>query len=550
LLWIRCLTWVVTILAGFVQAWSLRFSLSPDANAYLSIASAYLRGDYANAINAYFSPMYSWLIAAVLGIFHPSGYWETTSLHLLNFAGLLIALYCFEFFFVGFLVFLEHSSQSQDEPPLNEASWWLLGYGLFFSTMLFLLTLEPTTPDMWVCVVSYLAVGILLRIALHPRKWIYFVALGFVLGLAYLTKSFFFPLSFVFLGAAWFTGGTLRKNFTRVLVALVVFVLVAGPFVYAISKSKHRFTFGDAGKITYAIVMNPIPAAAFLHWDSNSGIPKHPPRQIFSSPRVFESAAPIKGTFPLTDLSYWMEGATPHFTLRGQMRILRQSVGTFFVMFLTQVEFAAGFFVLLICQERSRECIAAIARLWPLWLPPAVACLAYSIVLVENRYVAPFLVFLWIAAFAGAVRVPSVLSRRVATAVLLGILCVTGIKTAKYFTTDLFALQHQRNVYWDVAQNLSKIGVKPGDKFALIGSTEGVHWARLAGVQIVSVLPLGDDEVFWNADRATQERVFAAFASTGSRLVVVKDPPPGSARENWRQLGNTPYYTHLLPGNP
>jgi hypothetical protein len=547
---IRCAAWIVTVLAGFVQAWAVRFYLTEDGNAYLQIASAYLHQDYANAINAWWSPMYSWLIAVVLGIFRPSGYWETTSLHLLNIAALLASLFCFEFFFVAFLAFLKHSRKTQDEPLLSEASWWLLGYGLFFSTTLLVITLQPTTPDLWVCVVSYLAVGILLRIALQPERWPYFAAFGFVLGLAYLTKSFYFPLSFVFLGAAWFAGGTPRKNVPRVLLALVVFVLVAGPFVYALSKSKHRFTFGDVGKIGYAITVNPIQGFPYWHPDNQSGVRTHPPRELLSSPRVFEFATPVKGTYPLTDVSYWMEGATPHFTLHGQLRILRQSAGTFFVIFFLQIEFAVGFFALLICQERRRECISAIARLWPLWLPPAVACLAYSIVLVEERYIAPFLVFLWLAAFAGAVRVPSIVSRRTAIAVVLGFLCVTGIKAAKYFVSDLFALPHQRNVYWDVAQNLANIGVKPGDKAALIASKAGVHWARLANLQIVSELPLGQDEIFWNADRATQERVFAAFASTGSRVVVVKDPPPGAPKDIWSPLGDTSYYVHILPGNP
>jgi hypothetical protein len=128
-------------------------------------------------------------------------------------------------------------------------------------------------------------------------------------------------------------------------------------------------------------------------------------------------------------------------------------------------------------------------------------------------------------------------------------LSVTGIKATKYFVTDLIALPHQRNVYWDVAQNLSKIGVKPGDKVALIASKAGVHWAHLANLQIVSELPLGQEGAFWQGDSALQERVFAAFASTGARLVVVKDAPSGAIKFGWRQLGDTPYYTHSLPGN-
>jgi len=90
--------WTATIAAGLLQALALRFSISGDGNSYLDVASAYLRGDFANAINAYWSPFYSWLIALVLWVFKPSACWETTILHLLDFAGLLVALRSFEFF--------------------------------------------------------------------------------------------------------------------------------------------------------------------------------------------------------------------------------------------------------------------------------------------------------------------------------------------------------------------------------------------------------------------------------------------------------------------
>jgi hypothetical protein len=547
LLLIRGSVWVFTIFAGFVQAWSVRFSLTPDGNSYLAVASAYLRGDFKNALNAYWSPMFSWLIAIGFRIFHPSGYWETSLLHLINFAGLLLALRCFEYFFVSFLALIGSSEQLSPALDVGETHWWLLGYGLFFSTTILVLTMEPTTPDIWVCVVSYLATGILMRIAAQRRDLGYFGAFGFVLALGYLTKTFYFPMSFVYLSVVWIVGGNFRRNFRGLTVALIVFVTVAGPFIYALSKAKHRFTFGDVGRIGYAMMVNPLPAVPFWQGENNSGVPKHPVRQIFSSPRVFEFATPIKGTYPLTDLSYWMDGVTPHFTLRGQLRILRQSAGTFFLMFLTQLEFAVGLLTLLMCHEKWRACIATIARLWPLWLPATAACLAYSIVLVENRYVAPFLVFMWLAAFAGVVSLPLEDSMRVARSVVIGVVCVTGIKAVKYCVTDLLTLSHQENVYWDVAQSLPKVGVKPGDKVAVIASKAGVHWARLANVQIVSEMPFGDNELFWSADHETQERVFAAFASAGAHSVVVTDLPRCASDQGWTQLGNTSYYAHSLP---
>src|SRR5712664_928654 len=100
---LRALFWVITFAAGFLQAWAARFWISPDGNNYLDIATAYLRGDWKNAINAYWSPFFSWLLALCLRLFHPAPYWESTLLHLLDFVGLLVALLCFEFFFQSFL---------------------------------------------------------------------------------------------------------------------------------------------------------------------------------------------------------------------------------------------------------------------------------------------------------------------------------------------------------------------------------------------------------------------------------------------------------------
>jgi hypothetical protein len=56
---IRISFWFLTTVAGFVQAWSFRFVISPDGNSYLDVASAYMRSDYANAINGAWSPMVS-----------------------------------------------------------------------------------------------------------------------------------------------------------------------------------------------------------------------------------------------------------------------------------------------------------------------------------------------------------------------------------------------------------------------------------------------------------------------------------------------------------
>ena len=53
----------------------------------------------------------------------------------------------------------------------------------------------------------------------------------------------------------------------------------------------------------------------------------HPTRKVFDRPAIYEFGSdPVGGTYPIWyDPSYWHEGETPHFDLRGQLRVLHWS---------------------------------------------------------------------------------------------------------------------------------------------------------------------------------------------------------------------------------
>ncbi len=548
---VRVVMWTITIAAGLLQALAVRFYISGDGNSYLDVASAYLRGDFANAINAYWSPFYSWLIALVLWVFKPSGYWETTILHLLDFAGLLVALRSFEFFFANFLAAKQNFARPEGESLLPVSAWWMLGYGLFLSAALEVLSMYPTSPDAWVCGVTFLSAGLVLKITIKGGGIPYFAALGLVLGLGYLMKTFYFPLAFVFIGTAWFASHSPRRNLSGALIALVAFLLVAGPFVFALSRAKHRFTYGDVGKIAYAEFMDWVPEPMFWEGGDGSGTPRHPARIVLSSPRVYEFAEPIAGSFPMWyDPSFWKDGIEIHFRLVNELKILRQSAGSFFFILLTQLEYVVGLGVLVFCNRRAREWIAVTCRQWFLWFPAAAACLGFASVLVEGRYVASFLVILWVAAFASSLGSESVASRRVAVAVVLAAALVTGMKTLKYGVSDALAIPKQVNENWEAAQKLKEFDVSPGDRVALIGVVGEQHLMRLAKVKAVAELRYRDELEFWTGDASLQNSVFRAFAATGSRIIVATHAPVTVVKEGWTRLGNTDYYVRSLLAKP
>jgi len=49
---------------------------------YLDVGDTYFRGDWAAAINGYWSPLYSWCLGLALYVLKPSIWWEFITVHL------------------------------------------------------------------------------------------------------------------------------------------------------------------------------------------------------------------------------------------------------------------------------------------------------------------------------------------------------------------------------------------------------------------------------------------------------------------------------------
>jgi 4-amino-4-deoxy-L-arabinose transferase-like glycosyltransferase len=547
---LRSISWGIAIVAGFLQAWAARFTTTPDGTCYLDIAAAYLRGDWHNAVNSYWSPLFSWLLALGMWTFHPNPYWESTLLHMVNLAGMLTALVSFEFFFRSLVKHGKDLGVTEDgEHALPEFVWWTLGYGLFLSTTLFLLPGTDTSPDIWVSAFTYIVAGLILRLRAAGSGWRLFALLGFTLAIAYLTKTFYFPITFVFLPAAWIATRNLRKTAKQAAFALVIFFLVAGPWIFVLSRSRHRVTFGDAGKLAIDTVVDQSWQRFFWQGENGSGVPKHPVRQLLTHPRVFEFATPIAGTYPPAfDEPYWTEGVRLRLNFRGPLIVFRQSFGTFFQIWQIQVEYAVLLLALFIAAASRAAWWDLFRQQAYLWVPPLVACASYAIVLIEFRYVAPFVLLLWLATISSFLSLRSEGPRRFLFAVILATFCVTGLKIAKFAVSDLLAIRaNHENADWQVAQGLRNWGLQPGDSVAGLSRVAESQWARLAGVKIVAEIPLGEENVFWTADQETKQKVFRLLACTGAKMVITKNPPPGAHNEAWIRFGETSFYGYPLP---
>jgi hypothetical protein len=532
--------------AGLLQAWAERFSIEPDGVNYLDISYAYLRHDWNNAINAYWSPLYSWLLAAVFALTHTSLYWEATVLHAVNFGIYLFALACFGFFFRELTALVAERASAADEQSPQGWAWTVLGYSLFTYSSLELVGLGTDRPDMFVSAIFLLATASLIRIRRGQTSWRTCASLGAVLAIGYLAKAVLFPLTFVFLVCGWLAFGNWRRAAPRVALALVIFLAIGGPWVIAISRATGRITYGDAGRVSYAWFVNGLASLPQWHGEiPGAGTPIHGMRRLNDVPPVDEFATPVAGTYPpWYDPSYWLEGLRPHFELRGQLREIAVSGAEYFRLLSAERAIGVGALVLALLAGGARGYFRELHLLWTLWLPALATCGLYALVHVEPRFLGAPMVILWCFLFA-AVRLPRAEnSARVWNCVALAVALTMGVTIASQAAGNaLTALKVSENTEWGVSADLMQIGLRPGDAVAVLGhSTLGDYWAHLAQVRIVADVPAESVRAYWESSRETKSRISIALRSTGARFLVTRFEPPASESKNWVRLGVTGYY--------
>jgi hypothetical protein len=542
--------WLLAISLGAIHAGADRFYMNADGISYIDMGGAYWRGDWTTAINGYWSPLYSWLVGLFLWLFTPTPYWEFPVVHVVNFIAYLVALACFHVFLRELMT--DHTRQDS----LPEWAWILLGYSLFIWSSLTMVTMAIVTPDMCVVVFVYLAATLVLRIRRSPASWVPFVLLGLVLGVGYLAKFAMLPLAIVFVGIAVLSQASVRRALPRAIVTVVVFLVMAGPFIVALSTIKGRFTFGDTATLNYLQHINGAPTRHWQGGPPGRGMPTHPTRKIFDTPAIYEYGDPIHVTYPpWFDPSYWNDGIVPVRDLRKQMSVAARNLRGYLDMFLqSQGVLVAGFLILLAAGGKGWSCLRDIREQWPLLLPALAVLTMYALVHTEPRYWAGFIVLLWLG-MASAVRVgESAASRRlvasVTTVMAMCVLLIVGVDTmpkASVLVNDLFRAT-PRHTHWRTAESLRQAGLRPGDKVGLIGGGTPrfeAQWARVARVQIIAEITTTDVDDFLAADKESRSRVMAAFARAGAKFVVAQALPTPVANEGWQKVGDN-YFLYSL----
>jgi 4-amino-4-deoxy-L-arabinose transferase-like glycosyltransferase len=567
----RVYFWMIVVLLGFVQAWSHRQLVDHDGVAYIDVAENYARGAWSSAINAYYSPLYSWLLAIGLRLLQVPRSGEATLLHLINFAGYLGAYACFEFFLREVIREGQAKLRSEDQATsLSETAWHTLGLGLFLYSTMCMANLsgrsgqgDPgSTPDIFVVLFVFLAAGLLKRMQSGQAQAGTYSLLGVVLGFAYFAKTVMFPLSLLFIAVAGFIS-IRRKRVRLFLLAPVCFALIVGPWVAILSHAQEHFTFGDAGRLTYRWLVGP--HANPVEWGGQTDATEnlvHPPHLLRKQPPVYEFATPVAGTFPLWyGSSYWLSGWKFHFSLAGQMRIFRQSYNTYWELLRDQKEFLVLLLALVLVQGKLRDYFKTLLAGWVLWLPALAGLGLYALVRVEPRYVAPFTATLWISLFMAA-RLPrkeefqTFAQCAVAAAVLTTCAYIVRSEISDFHSI----VRRDPSEQVKVAAGLREMGILEGQALATIGiPRDSYYWARLAHVRVIAEIPTPNVNQYWFAPSDTQEEIRSLFAQTGAVAIVTDTVPaavtyPESSLSlsvpGWQRIGDTSYFLFPLQTQP
>ena len=568
--WTRRVTvifWIATIVFGFLQAWAGRFTMVNDCISFLDLGDAYFRGDWKMVVNGYYFPLWAWFLGAAMFIVRPSAYWEYFVVQLVNLVVLLLAAGFFEFFLRELI--RDHRARIAHRPGSvvwPDWVWRTLGYSLFLWSSLALIGISETNPDLLVAALIYLSAGIVLRIHSGRAGRIAFIALGVVLGLAYLAKAAMFPLAFVFLGVAAFAAAGGRRPSPRAIAGLAAFLLLAGPYALVLSLNRGRFDFGDSGRLNYEWLVNGAPSRHWRGEPVGSGRPLHPTRRLLETPALYEFDRPGAATYPLWyDISYWYEGLRVHFRPSRQIAVLTKNVSDILSLLLgLNGVLVIGFVLLVAFRGPGDSLLRELSDYWVLFIPAVAGLGLYALVSVVPRYVAPFLVLLAMGALC-AVRIPaSDPTRRfgMALAVLFAAMVFSPVGPGafpKHYRSvrTLFRTEpSHEHVFWQVADGLRRMGLSPRDRVATLeyANIDHVHWARLARARIIAEIyfkperaPLAAND-FWRIDPWKRSRAIAAFATTGARMIVSDREPPRSETAGWTRIGETGYYVYWLEG--
>ena len=565
------------------------YQIDGDAVAYMDIGDNLRAHHWAGIVNGYWHPMYPAFLSLGHMLFRATLATELRAYYLVNFGIFLlemVAVVCL----TDSIVRLRETASQRAGFLLDRTTLRYLGLALLVIASQRELSLGKIRPDALMQAFLLFAIAALLT---HLASGLlrYAALMGLVLGCAYLTKSFAFVFAFLCIFVlAVFRWLWLRHGSTRiipvVLVAFLCFAVVAGPYVAALSRQRHRLDFGDSGPLNYAwyvggtekMHLQPYQTGQFGSAEVHL---KHPEKELLHTPLVLSYAEMPYGTYPdWFDTTYWNEQIKPHFRLRDDIpRAARNTVLEVRYLFNHPEALLLLALLLLLGARLTVQWKPGKPGVNAFWLVPLLLGVAiwgiYAIVNTEERYVTVAYLSIILTLFA-TLRLPQPQSeadshpahsaagnlRFTASAlILLLALLATGesLRTVFEDRRQLSLTKSPGGWYSPtmvhVADGLKSLGVKPGDTVACVGFTaclDDPYWARLDGVRVLTEIYDPETPVpQFLAALPNRNQAIDVVRDQGAKFLVgdfgnfrVSDDDP--ALGSWQQLGGTTFYALRL----
>ncbi len=565
------------------------YAIDGDGMAYMDIADLMRSHHWAGVINAYWNPLYPFLLSIAQRVFHTTRLNELHAYYIVNYVIFLGSVAAMLLFVNALVKLRRRMTLSADQNPgaghlLGLDALHLLGVALVVIAAQRELSMATVRPDALLQALM-LAVFAMLLQSFASESLIYAPLMGFFLGLAYLAKSFAFVVAFLAIAIMMiFQAWVQRRKPARVIaagaLAFIVFAAVAGPYIAALSQQKHRFDFGDSGALNYAwyvsgtvkMHIEPDMAADFGSAKVNL---IHPEKQLLAHPGVYSYRAEPYGTYPAWfDPTYFHERVTPIFNAKRLVKRDTRNIVLSVRYLFNHPEAWILLALLLVCGARfgflGSQTSLQHWRHSVFWLPPIALGLAmwgiYGLVNIEERYVTLAYLVIVLPVFAALYISPRIDAtgdspwpRRCATAMIAVLAFLALGETFRIAleqrrdesAAGLPAAWYQPNIY-GAAKGLNALGIGHGDDIACMGTIACLndpYWMRLANVRVLTEVYNPDathllEEFEGLPNRQQVEDVLKA---QGAKVLVAAFDPgemtgrtPASA--GWIRLGDSDLY--------
>lgn len=234
---------VIYLIIGLVLVNNYQYIINSDGISYISIAQKYLNGNFAEAINGYWGPLFSWLLAPFL-------LFGSTPLYI-SYSAKILSLIIGFFTIIGFRLLINRFKMKKIvKIPILFA---LIPIVLYFAFNLI-------TPDLLItCILIYYFYFIF-----DPKydlRLLNGLLCGFIGSLAYLSKSYALPFilaHFVLFNLIYYYKSISPEKKKRILknlfVGLTVFFIISGLWIGLISSKYNEITIGTTGTYNHNLV--------------------------------------------------------------------------------------------------------------------------------------------------------------------------------------------------------------------------------------------------------------------------------------------------------